>query len=137
MADVSYDRFVEAALEGAANTDLTAGNLHFYAVASGYTFSTTHEFLSSISAPDRLSVSPNAATGVGVGPNGLLDCNDLTGADALPDPGAAYVAIVCVLRAAASENAAADRLVSFHDTFTPTPVGAPIELTFPSGIVQF
>lgn len=140
MANAIYRRFRQRQQEGAANTDLSAGNIKTMLVATSgvatpYTFDQDDEFVSAIDASARISTSPNNLSTKDF-TNGLFDADDQTGANGHQTVSTDWQAIVVFVD---TGNPATDRLVSYHDTgFTPPAAnGSNVDISFPSGIDQF
>ena len=135
MANTVYPKFKQAQLTAAANTDIENGDVRAILVdLADYTYSATHEFLSSVAAGARVAVSP-ALTGITI-TNGLFDADDTTFTSVTGDVSEAIILYVH------TGSDATARLIAFFDpgiTGIPvTPNGGDIDLPWnASGIVQF
>jgi len=135
MTNVVYPLFRVRQYTG-TSIDLTAVDIRAVLLSSGYVFDTTHEFRTEY-AGFEIATSPNPLANVTISSAGVLDADDLTGADAFQTVSSNYNAIGLYVDTGAP---ATDRLIAYIDTgFTPIPgVGVNQNLIFSnSGIIQF
>lgn len=123
MANRGYLPALQSFLKG--EIDLTTGAVHWVAVDTGaYTFSSAHQYLSSIAAPARLDSSP-ALSGKSI-TNGIFDAADFT----WPGFSGAVGAVVLVVGDPGTPTTC--RLVLYEDTASGLPftaTGADITFT--------
>lgn len=75
MANAIYPKYKEALLNGSANTNMSSGTVKVALVDTGtYTYSATHEFLSSLTG----RVGTDATLGTKTFTNGTFDAADTT-----------------------------------------------------------
>ncbi len=135
MTNVVYPLFRVRQYTG-TSIDLTAVDIRAVLLSSGYVFDATHEFRTEY-AGFEIATSPNPLANVTISSAGVLDADDLTGADAFQTVSSNYNAIGLYVDTGAP---ATDRLIAYIDTgFTPIPgVGVNQNLIFSnSGIIQF
>jgi hypothetical protein len=130
MANAVYPKFKEALLNG--NGNLVSGDVRAILIDTGvYTYSSAHEFLSSVGGGARVAVS-GSLTGK-TATNGVFDAGDIT----VPSvSGASVEAVVLYLHTGTDSTA---RLVSFHDhepdgttVIAFTPDGNNVLITWPN-----
>lgn len=115
MADALYSKYKEALLSGAANTDMSGGDVKAILVdTNDYTFSQTHEFLSDVPSGARVATSANLAAKTFT--NGTFDCADFTWTAATGDQSEAIVFYID------TGSAATSRLIIYKDSDTNLPV---------------
>jgi hypothetical protein len=120
-------RVYPKALEGFASAaiDLTSVTVKFVAVASSYTYSAAHQFLSDLGAT---TVSTTLALASKTVTNGVFSAAD----SSIPNPSGAFTQLVSYVD---TGTAGTSRLLSQHDVSTTTPNGNAIALPFPAGVV--
>jgi len=127
MANVLYDKGVEGFLGG--DIDFDGGDIRAILVdAADYTFSQTHQFLTSVTGVGRVAVS-GALTGKTI-TNGIADANDVTLTAVTGDPSEA---VIVYLHTGADATA---RLIAYYDTGTGLPVtpnGGDITIAWDNG----
>lgn len=132
MANKIYDKYMEAVLQGSANTSLT-GTLKVALVDTGtYTFSQTHDFLDDLSGVVGTAQTLANKTYT----NGVLDADDVTFTSVSGNSAEALVFYIDTGVAGTS------RLVAYIDTgvtgLPVTPGGGNISITWnASGIIDF
>ena len=132
MANAIYPKFKEAILQSAANSNMSSGTVRVALVDLGvYTYSATHEFLTSLTG--RVGTDQTLGTKTFV--DGLFDAADSTHTAVT---GATVEALVIYIDTGV---AGTSRLISFHDTdvtgLPATPSGGNIDITWSaSGIFQ-
>jgi len=131
MSDVSYSYFKQQLLDGAA--DLLTANLKLALVQIGsghYNVSpSTDQFLSAISAGDRVAISPQLTTPSTT--SGVFDVGNTVFA-AVP-PGPACGALVLFID---TGNPATSLLIAYFDSYSGLPVtpnGSDINVSFSTG----
>lgn len=126
MAPAIYPKYKEAILSGSANTSLTSGTVKAVLVDTGtYTYSTSHEFRSSLSgvaqtagpADATITIDNKSVT------NGLFETSDDTDTFSSVTAGNSCEALVIFID---TGNAATSRLVAFIDGLSITPNGGDI-----------
>jgi hypothetical protein len=132
MANAIYPKFKEAILTGAANSNMSSGTVKVALVDTGtYTYSASHEFLSSLSG----RVGTDQTIGSKTFANGVFDGADVS----FPSvSGASVEALVIYID---TGTAGTSRLIAFIDTgvtgLPVTPNGGDINVTWnASGIFQ-
>lgn len=106
MANTVYPKYKEACLSG--NGNLVAGDVRGILIdAADYTYSASHEFLSSVPAGARVAVS-GSLTAKTVA-NGVFDASDITINSVTGDP------VEAVLLYLHTGTDSTSRLVSYHD----------------------
>lgn len=128
MANAIYPKFKEAILNGAANTDMSGTTVKIALVDTGtYTYSATHEFLSSLSG----IIGTAQTLGTKTFTDGTFDAANPTWSAV---SGATVEALVIYID---TTVAGTSRLVSFIDTgqtgLPVTPNGGDITLTVAGG----
>ena len=132
MPNAIYPKFKEAILQSAANSNMSSGTVRVALVDLGvYTYSATHEFLTSLTG--RVGTDQTLGTKTFV--DGLFDAANSTHTAVT---GATVEALVIYIDTGV---AGTSRLVSFHDTgvtgLPATPNGGNIDITWnASGIFQ-
>lgn len=132
MANAIYPKYKEALLDASANVDLNDGTVKVALVDTGtYTYSTAHEFLTSLSGVVGTAQTINNTTVT----NGLFDGDNVTYTAVT---GSSVEALVIYIDTGSS---ATSRLVAYIDTSVTglpvTPNGGDISITWnASGIFQ-
>lgn len=107
MANAIYPKYKEALLNGSSNTNMSSGTVKAALVDTGtYTYSSAHEFLSSVSGVVGTAVTLTSKTFT----NGTFDSADPTWTSV---SGASAEAIIIYIDTGSS---ATSRLVSYEDT---------------------
>ena len=124
MANAIYPKYKQAILSGGANIDMSAGTVKMALVDAGtYTYSATHEFLSSLSGV----VGTAQTLGTKTFTDGTFDCADPTWTSV---SGATVEALVVYIDTGV---AGTSRLIAYIDTgqtgLPVTPNGGNITLT--------
>ena len=124
MANAIYPKYKQAILSGGANVDMSAGTVKMALVDAGtYTYSATHEFLSSLSGV----VGTAQTLGTKTFTDGTFDCADPTWTSV---SGATVEALVVYIDTGV---AGTSRLIAYIDTgqtgLPVTPNGGNITLT--------
>lgn len=127
MANAFYQKWKEAVIQGASNSSL-AGTVKAVLVDSGtYTFSQSHEFLSSLSGTVGTAVTLGSKTYT----NGVLDAADITWTAVSGNTAEAIVIYID------TGSPATSRLVAYIDTgytnLPVTPNGGDINTTWAAG----
>lgn len=130
MANAVFPKFKEAVLGG--NGNLVSGDVRAILIDTGtYTYSASHEFLSSVPGGARVAVSGSLASKTVT--NGVFDASDLTVNSVT---GATVEAVLLYLHTGTD---ATSRLISFHDhepdgttVIAYTPSGNNVLVTWPN-----
>ena len=125
MANAIYPKYKEALLNGSANTNMSSGTVKVALVDTGtYTYSATHEFLSSLSG----RVGTDATLGTKAFTNGTFDAANSTYTAV---SGATVEALVVYIDTGV---AGTSRLIAYIDTgvtgLPVTPNGGDINITW-------
>ena len=131
MANAIYPKYKEAILNGSVNTDMSGGTVKMALVDTGaYTYSATHEFLSSLTG--IVGTAPTLGTKTFT--DGKFDCADPTWTSVT---GATVEALVTYIDTGV---AGTSRLISYIDTgqtnLPVTPNGGDITLTVGTNVFE-
>lgn len=125
MSNALYPKWKQALLEFTANNNLSAGTVKVAMVTAGYTYSSTHQYYSSVSTS---VVGTPQTLGTKTFTNGVFDAADVLFTAVT---GAQVVALVIYID---TGNAATSPLVAFIDTgvtnLPVTPNGGDIAITW-------
>lgn len=127
MANAVYPKYKEAIISGGSNTNLSSGTVKVILVdTADYTYSASHEFLSSV--PSGARVATSSALGSKSVTNGVFDAADFTFSSVTGDQSEALIIYIDTGVEGTS------RLVAYIDTgvtgLPVTPSGSDIDVVF-------